>query len=91
MSRITLTKLRADTQEYVKHHIFFILYLLFKSSRSAVLGDAVLRHPLDLQFVAVAELLDHLQVSPALPVEGWVPAHDIYSPVYYCQPKKCPA
>ena len=77
MSRITLTKLRADTQEYVKHHIFFILYLLFKSSRSAVLGDAVFRPPLDLQFVAVAELLDHLQVSPALPVEGWVPAHDI--------------
>ena len=77
MSRITLTKLRADTQEYVKHHIFFILHLLFKSRRSAVLGDAVLRPPLDLQFVAVAEPLDHLQVSPALPVEGRVPAPDI--------------
>ena len=73
MSRITLTKLRADTQEYVKHHILsFILYLLFKSSRSAVLGDAVLRPPLDLQFVAVAEPLDHLQVSPALHEEGRV-------------------
>ena len=45
--------------------------------RSAVLGDAVLRPPLELQFVAVAEPLDHLQVSPALPVEGRVPAHDI--------------
>ena len=81
MSRITLTKLRADTQEYVKHHVSFILHLLFRSRRSAVLGDAVLRPPLDLdldlQFAAVAEPLDHLQVSPALLVEGRVPAHDI--------------
>ena len=77
MSRITLTKLRADTQEYVKHHIFFNLYLLFKFSRSAVLGAAVFRPLLALQFVAVAEPLDHLQVSPALLVEGRVPAPDI--------------
>ena len=42
--------------------------------RSVVLGDAVLRPPLELQLVAVADPLDHLQVSPDLHVEGRVPA-----------------
>ena len=40
--------------------------------RSVVLGDAVLRPPLELQLVAVADPLGHLQL-----VEGRVPAHVI--------------
>ena len=50
--------------------------MIFKSSRSAVLGDAVLRPPLDLWLVAVAEPLAPLQGSPALLAGCRVPAYD---------------
>ena len=66
MSRITLTKLRADTQEHVKRHFPLSCTCYLSPADLLVLGDAVLQPPLWL--VAVAEPLAPLQVSLALSI-----------------------